>query len=557
MGGSKCLIPAITIWLLALYSTSGTTVRAALTGDPDVSNVQGPSDAPLVHGMFAPSTECIACHNTLTAATGEDLSIGVAWRASIMANSSRDPYWQASVRRETLDHPKRKPDIEDECARCHMPMMRAEAHASGRHGEVFAHLPLGGVGDDEQLAQDGVSCSLCHQITPEGFGTRQSFVGGFVVHKPVGSDPRTMFGRSVTEPARQSIMRSVTGAQPGEGKHVQQSELCATCHTLITEAFGPDGEVIGSIPEQVPYQEWQHSAFRNERSCQSCHMPRYEQPTRIASVLGDVRDGLSRHTFLGGNFFMLRMLNRFRTELGVVASPSELDASAAATLRQLQQDSATVAIPRAVRSGAMVEVDVDVRNLTGHKLPTGYPSRRAWIHITLRDANGRAVFESGAIGADGRIAGNDGDSDSESSEPHYEEIARDDQVQIYESVMQDRSGKPTTGLLQAVAFAKDNRLLPRGFDKSTAESDIAVRGSAVSDRDFADAGDRIRYRMATAGAAAPFRVDVELRYQPIAYRWAHNLAAYDAAEPKRFVNYYDQLAPASSTVLAQTTVTIQ
>ena len=26
------------------------------------------------------------------------------WRSSIMANSSRDPYWQASVRRETIDH---------------------------------------------------------------------------------------------------------------------------------------------------------------------------------------------------------------------------------------------------------------------------------------------------------------------------------------------------------------------------------------------------------------------------------------------------------------------
>ena len=31
--------------------------------------------------------------------TGEDISIGFAWRASMMANSSRDPYWQAGVRR--------------------------------------------------------------------------------------------------------------------------------------------------------------------------------------------------------------------------------------------------------------------------------------------------------------------------------------------------------------------------------------------------------------------------------------------------------------------------
>ena len=36
----------------------------------------------------------------MSSAAGEDLSIGFAWRASIMANAARDPYWQAAVRRE-------------------------------------------------------------------------------------------------------------------------------------------------------------------------------------------------------------------------------------------------------------------------------------------------------------------------------------------------------------------------------------------------------------------------------------------------------------------------
>ena len=36
-------------------------------------------------------------------------------------------------------------------------------------------------------------------------------------------------------------------------------------------------------------------------------------------MLGQPRAGVSRHTFVGGNFFMLRMLNRYRAELGVVA----------------------------------------------------------------------------------------------------------------------------------------------------------------------------------------------------------------------------------------------
>ena len=123
--------------------------------------------------------------------------------------------------------------------------------------------------------------------------------------------------------------------------------------------------------------------------------------------------------------------------------------------------------------------------------------------------------------------------------------------------MQDRAGQPTTGLLQAVEFAKDNRLLPRGFDKASAEADIAVHGGALTDRDFSGGGDHVRYRVATGSATGPITVDVELRYQPISFRWAHNLSAYDAAEPKRFVRYFDELAAASSTVLARSTANTQ
>src|SRR4030095_2844372 len=50
--------------------------------------------------LFEASTECLACHNSLTTPLGRDVSIGVDWCGSMMANSARDPYWQAAVRRE-------------------------------------------------------------------------------------------------------------------------------------------------------------------------------------------------------------------------------------------------------------------------------------------------------------------------------------------------------------------------------------------------------------------------------------------------------------------------
>jgi len=136
---------------------------------------------------------------------------------------------------------------------------------------------------------------------------------------------------------------------------------------------------------------------------------------------------------------------------------------------------------RADRNGGSIAVEVAVSNLTGHKMPTGYPSRRAWLHLSVQDQQGRIVFESGAIDPTGRIRGNDNDADPARFERRYDEIRSADEVQIYESVMRTPAGTPTTGLLQAVGYIKDNRLLPRGFDKVTAAADIAVHGEAASD----------------------------------------------------------------------------
>jgi hypothetical protein len=284
-------------------------------------------------------------------------------------------------------------------------------------------------------------------------------------------------------------------------------------------------------------------------------MPLAQGPVRIASVLGDYRETLSRHTFLGGNAFMLRLMNRYRAELGIEASPAELEATARATIQQLERETATLAIETVGLAGGTLVVDVAVRNLTGHKFPTGYPSRRTWLHLTVRDVQGRPIFESGRITETGLIEGNASDDTGETFEPHYEEITKPDEVQIYESIMGTPAGLPTTGLLQATQYLKDNRLLPRGFDKRTAPREIGVIGAAHADEDFTSDGDRIRYRV-PVDTSQTVTVEIELRFQPIGYRWARNLAAYDAPETRKFVGYYDSLASSSSVVVARASRTV-
>jgi hypothetical protein len=501
---------------------------------------------------FQTSDRCLACHNGILSSSGEDVSIGFAWRSSMMANSSRDPYWQGSVRRESIDHPESQAAIEDECSVCHMPIPRYEAKVEGRKGQIFSHLPFDADNKENAKAEDGVTCSVCHQISKEKLGTRESFNGGFVVEAPVSKGEHPEYGPFNIDAGRQRVMQtSSAGFRPTEDAHIRDSALCGTCHTLITKALGPGGKEVGTFPEQMPYQEWLHSDYPKRSSCQSCHMPEIPGQVPITAVLGQPREGARRHTFVAANFFMLRMLNLYRNDLRVSALPMEMTTASERTVAFLQGETARVTVARIEMDSRNLRVQVLVQNLSGHKMPTAYPSRRAWLHVVVRDAQDHKIFESGSLKPDGSIEGNDNDADPARYEPHYRQITKGDQVQIYEPILKDSAGRVTTGLLSAVGYLKDNRLLPSGFNKETAEHDIAVVGDAADDPNFTDAGNLVLYSVAVGDARGPFHVDAELWYQPIGYRWAHNLSPYDALEPRRFVGYYDSMASATAVLVAR------
>ncbi len=248
---------------------------------------------------------------------------------------------------------------------------------------------------------------------------------------------------------------------------------------------------------------------------------------------------------------MLRMLNLYRGDLSVRALPLELTASADRTAEFLQSQAARVTIRDIDATAAQLTVDVLVENLTGHKLPTAFPSRRAWLHLRVRDRNGNVAFESGALNSDGSIRGNDNDGDPSRFEPHYREIRSSDEVQIYEPILRDQAGRVTTGLAAAIGYLKDNRLLPAGFQKETADKDIAVVGDATDDPNFTAAGDLVRYSIPIGDTQGPFQVEAELWYQPIGFRWAHNLEPYQATETRRFVSYYESMSSGAALVLAR------
>ena len=363
-----------------------------------------------------------------------------------MAHSARDPYWKAKVRFEASNTPAAAEAIEDKCLRCHAPQQQFEIRATGRGLRL----------DDLNVAgKEGVGCTVCHQISPEGLGTRRSFTGGF----EIGTDKR-IFGPHAEPFAMPMTMSS--GYTPAEGDHILDSALCGSCHTVITPVLDAAGRDVGEFIEQGTYLEWLRSGqAKDGQNCQSCHVATLKDSRGdlvgqlIAHTPGGGRFGPIRprapfglHFFQGANLQLLGMLRELFPE-----ETAALELTAQRTRESLSSSADVELTPRF--AGATLEVAVTITNRTGHKLPTGFPSRRMWLHVALLDRNGDRVFESGRPNANGEIG---------PEQPHRTVIVKGEEAAVYESEMQDPSGMATRSLLRASAYAKDNRILPRGYD---------------------------------------------------------------------------------------------
>src|SRR5258708_12176092 len=99
-------------------------------------------------------------------------------------------------------------------------------------------------------------------MSDEKLGTRESFNGGFVIDKPDSNGARPEYGPFEIEKGQTRIMQTSTGGfQPHEKKHIQKSELCATCHTLFTKALGAGAKKLPLFPAHMPNQECFPTSF--------------------------------------------------------------------------------------------------------------------------------------------------------------------------------------------------------------------------------------------------------------------------------------------------------
>jgi hypothetical protein len=210
----------------------------------------------------------------------------------------------------------------------------------------------------------------------------------------------------------------------------------------------------------------------------------------------------------------------------------------------LQERTAVVSLSGAHREGERLVLPVRVESLVGHKLPSGIPSRRAFLQLTVRDGSGAVVFRSGATDGSGRLVDRAGavlplEQPGGPIEPHHDVITDDAQVQIYEAVLRGADGAPVWRLLRATDYAKDSRLLPLGWSPMGPHADETSPRLGGPDDDFVGGSDELEVRVTAPMAAGPYQVDVQLVYQPIGARFAAELFALDAPEIRAFERIWD------------------
>ncbi len=502
-------------------------VIIALTGDLWAADALIPGDTSFTTDHFAGSTNCALCHDGLVDDAGADVSIIRHWAATPMAHASRDPLWRVKMATEAARLPAFKEIIYDKCLTCHAPMGAAEARFQAPEALVAPDGPTGILVPEHPLydaSMEGVGCTLCHQVRADNLGTDESFSGGYVINTD-----RLIYGPYSEQLFVQPMVNQVNYV-PRYSPHISESQLCAVCHELFTPTIDVlSGELTGGkLPEQTPYSEWINSGFNSSdgETCQSCHMPRAagdlvistRPPQRLIQ-----RSNFARHEFVGGNTVLSELLDTHKTDLAV-SSPA-LTEQGDKQRTYLNMKTAEIEIVETIfEDPDTFRIRIGVYPHTGHKFPTSFPSRRAYLHVVVKDAATDAVlFESGRTNANGSVDGVDADENAGAFEPHYDIITQPGQVQVYEAVMGNTQGQVTYTLLLGATYLKDNRLLPRGFDKTSAPSHIQVYGAAAADENFLGGSDIVTYEVGGVSEGQSLEVSVDLNYQVMAYGFIQDL----------------------------------
>jgi hypothetical protein len=518
--------------------------------------------------------------------TPANLSIWGEWRYSMMGLSGRDPIFFAQLDTESTVHSLISGQsngaafVQDLCLRCHGVMGQRQFHLENGNGPgvLFTRSQL----DDSTstygaLARDGVSCTVCHHMSAENLGAPSTYTGEFILGRPnqvygqFPSDPDSG-GAKTGDSVIPLPMEIELGITPMQGRQIEQANLCASCHTIQLPVYKVDGDPVmengqpKTVYEQATYLEWLNSGFAAATPCQTCHMPGSYQGTPLTFKIANIEDSTfprvpqtgpstrlpdaditlqertpyRRHQLLGINVFALEMFDQFVQDLGLFGVDPNLPFSlqpivlsqqtaAEGAVLQAQTETAQVAIISISKADGQLQADVEVRNLAGHKFPSGVSFRRAFINFQVLDGAGKILWASGNTNSDGVIVDTAGNPlvteffgpAQQSYQPHFwtgNPITSDTQVEIYEELVTDPNGQLTTSFLSLNNKVKDNRIQPQGWSPAGVDATITAPVGTGGDPSYRNGCgcDVVRYQIPLIGQLAnAAQVQATLYYQSI------------------------------------------
>jgi hypothetical protein len=318
---------------------------------------------------FETADNCASCHKT----------IYDQWKHSMHAHAMRSPMMIAQTNQLTKVELSKQaaPDPRGVCVNCHGP---AGVSLSDRLTLPLKHS-LGG----DELLNEGISCSVCHQYQ----GARPAPGSGGLSQWQKGLKHGSVYFGPIRDAVGNAHHQSEVGTI-----FKNPDDLCVGCHNVSLDRNG-DGKIIKGedLVLQVTDEEYQdYRAAGGDQTCITCHMPRM-QATRIAETASipfeQDREAPARqvhdHSFVGVDL-----------PLNEVAKSDPQRPIREALLRS----AAKIDLPRssiAVHGGNLA-FEVTITNSgTGHNVPTGFAfARQMWLEITVSDPSG-SIFQSGVL----------------------------------------------------------------------------------------------------------------------------------------------------------------
>ena len=225
-----------------------------------------------------------------------------------------------------------------------------------------------------ELTSEGVTCDFCHSVMSVNLDDAEYPFDvdlGLVKHGP-------------------NRKGDVKVHDVAYSKLHSEARFCASCHE-----YNPNG-----VPVMSTYSEWKKSPYAEEgKPCQYCHMP--EITGEISNnVVSERGPKIFSHDLAGGH--------------------SVIQLKKALALK----------ITRINRGKGRLTVDVSVTNIgSGHRVPTGIPSRKLMLYCEVRTPGGgvykdKIVYEKAIFDEDGHEL----TSDADIMLGHGRSVAKDNRI---------------------------------------------------------------------------------------------------------------------------------